>query len=128
MAGADNIHNPVNDVNEEGSSLKDALDKYNGERDHYKMIEGEFTADKDKVDELTEKAKNDIFELLPDARDMLEALMRGAESEAIRWSATKFVLEFGLKGGEADDGLARLFKSLSKDKKLKPPKLPSEVE
>lgn len=109
-------------------SLSETLDSYNSERAHYKMIEGEFREDKDKIDKIVDDAKSGIFELLPDARDMCEALMRGAESEAIRWAATKFVLEFGLKGGEADDDLSRLLKSLKKPTTPKKAKKNAEVE
>lgn len=109
------------DAMPESPSLSSIVNSYDKEKEAYKMVEGEFRVDKEKVDSLVEDAKNDIFELLPNARDMLEALMLGAESEAIRWNATKFVLEFALKGGEADDGMARLLKSLTKDKKDKKP-------
>src|SRR5574339_247913 len=101
------------DTTTETSTLTETLADYEKERDAYKMVEGEFRTEKDKTDTIIDKAKQDLFELLPDARDMCEALMRGAESEAIRWQATKFVLEFGLKGGEADDDMTRLLKSLS---------------
>lgn len=96
------------------TSLEATLKNYTSEREAYKLIEGEFTVNKDKVDEVLEKAKKDLFELLPDARDMAEALMRGAESEAIRWQVTRYILDYCLKGGEAEDGMERLINSLKK--------------
>jgi hypothetical protein len=96
------------------ATLEATLKNYVSDREAYKMIEGEFKVDKDKVDEILDKAKNDLFSLLPDARDMAEALMRGAESEAIRWQVTKYILDYGLKGGEAEDTMERLVNSLKK--------------
>lgn len=105
---------------EPNSVLSDALNAYSKDRDAYKMIEGEFRVDKDKVDAILDKAKDDLFDLLPDARDMAEALMRGAQSEAIRWQVTKYILDYCLKGGEAEDDMARLVSSLKGNKKSTP--------
>lgn len=105
---------------EANSVLSDALNAYSKDRDAYKMIEGEFRVDKDKVDAILDKAKDDLFDLLPDARDMAEALMRGAQSEAIRWQVTKYILDYCLKGGEAEDDMARLVSSLKGNKKSTP--------
>jgi hypothetical protein len=96
------------------TSLSEVVDNYDKDRAAYKIVEGEFRVNKDEIDKLVEKAKEDILSLLPDARDMLEALMRGAESEAIRWNVTKFVIEFAFKGGQPEDELARLITSFKK--------------
>ena len=101
---------------EDTNALSDALSQYQNDRDAYKMIEGEFKVDKDKIDEILDKAKDDLFGLLPDARDMAEALMMGAQSEAIRWQVTKYILDFCLKGGEAEDEMSRLVNSLKTKK------------
>lgn len=107
-AQSDSTTEPVN------SALAAALAEYDGDREAYKMIEGEFKVDKDKVEEILDKAKDDLFQLLPDARDMAEALMKGANSEAIRWQVTKYILDYCLKGGEAEDDMGRLINSLKK--------------
>lgn len=104
----DSAEVPVN------TALADALAEYDTDRAAYKMLEGEFKVDKDKIEEILDKAKDDLFGLLPDARDMAEALMRGAQSEAIRWQVTKYVLDYCLKGGEAEDDMGRLINSLKK--------------
>ncbi len=101
-------------VTDDMKTLESTLASYTKDREAYKMIEGEFKVDKDKVEAILDKAKNDLFGLLPDARDMAEALMRGAESEAIRWQVTKYILDYGLKGGEAEDTMERLVNSLKK--------------
>lgn len=102
--------------NEQETALSDAIAEYTSDRAAYKMIEGEFKVDKDAIEAILDKAKNDIFSLLPDARDMAEALMRGAQSEAIRWQVTKYILDYGLKGGEAEDEMSRLVNSLKAKK------------
>lgn len=100
----------------EHKSLRELVDDYASDREHYKMIEGEFRVNEDKVDEIIEKLSGDILELAPDARDMLEALMKGADSEPIRWAVTKWVLEFAIKGGKPEDEMSRLISSLTKKK------------
>jgi hypothetical protein len=95
-------------------SLQDAVQEYNSEHEKYKLIEGEFKVDQDKIDEIAEQFKKDMIELLPHAKNMIEALMRGAESEAVRWNVTKWVAEFTIKGGEPQDEMLRLLSSLKK--------------
>ena len=100
--------------NSDKSALEAALADYNKDREAYKLIEGEFKVNKDKIDEILDKGKEDIFELFPSARRMAEALMMGAESETVRWQVTKYVLDYCLKGGEAEDDMGRLVNALKK--------------
>jgi hypothetical protein len=95
-------------------------------RDYYRAMRGEFLLDQSQQDTIKDNGKTTLVHLLPNALEELRSLMEAADSESVRWAATKWVLENTLGDKDPEEGdLARLLRGLRAND-AKPQPAPAE--
>ena len=88
-------------------SLQDEINKLQQEK---AAIQEEFTSDYNSTS--PENIKKRLTQLIPDALTELENLLKHAESEGVRFSASKYVLTLSLDNATTEDALRQLMNEL----------------
>lgn len=89
------------------SDLEEAAQQY------YAAMRGEMILDQSQHDAIKENGKTTLINLVPFGLTQLQWLAEHADSETVRWSATKYILDNGLYGKSPDeDELDRLIRSM----------------
>lgn len=85
-------------------------------REYYSVKRAELTLTPEDIENIVENAKGRLSRLTAAAVEQLAHLMEHADSDAVRWNVTKYVLDHNLFAGDkSEDELDKLLRDLTRD-------------